>query len=213
MDARAADGQRPRPGLAAGRFLFRPVARDHRRAAGGGGEAHRRRRGGEKPKRMRRATRPRRRPLGSRERATRRYARQPRKPRRSAPPRSPPPVRRSSICGRRRRPRSSASARPRLLARPIARRGSRSTSPASCLTACRTRSASTALSTGWLEALASLPPRQQGRARRGPGREAERAARSLDDAEMKSCRSAFAKALGRPLDFSVEVDPRPYRRA
>jgi F-type H+-transporting ATPase subunit b len=24
---------------------------------------------------------------------------------------------------------------------------------------------------------------------------------------MKSCRDAFAKALGRPLDFSVDVDP------
>ena len=60
------------------------------------------------------------------------------------------------------RERQAEAARPR----PIARRGSRSTSLASCLTACRTRSASTALSTGWLKRSPRCrPPARTGSAR------------------------------------------------
>ena len=59
---------------------------------------------------------------------------------------------------------------------------------------------------GLAQAIASLPAASKERL--GAGQEARlKAPRSLDDAEIKSCRSAFAKALGRPLDFSVDVDP------
>ena len=59
---------------------------------------------------------------------------------------------------------------------------------------------------GLAQAIASLPPAS--RDALGAGHDARlKAPRSLIDAEMKSCRDAFAKALGRPLDFSVEVDP------
>ena len=33
------------------------------------------------------------------------------------------------------------------------------------------------------------------------------AARPLSEAESKSCRDAFARALGRPLNFVIAVDP------
>jgi F-type H+-transporting ATPase subunit b len=59
---------------------------------------------------------------------------------------------------------------------------------------------------GLAQAIASLPP--AGKEGLGAGEGAKlKAPRSLNDAEMKSCRNAFAKALGRPLDFSVDVDP------
>ena len=59
---------------------------------------------------------------------------------------------------------------------------------------------------GLAQALASLPPASKDGL--GAGQDARlKAPRLLNDAEMKSCRSAFAKALGRPLDFSVDVDP------
>ena len=47
---------------------------------------------------------------------------------------------------------------------------------------------------------------QQGRACAGEDARLT-AARPLTEAEMKSCRAAFAAALGRPLDFAVAVDP------
>ncbi len=59
---------------------------------------------------------------------------------------------------------------------------------------------------GVAEGLASLPAAS--RDGLGAGGDATlKAARSLDEAETKSCRDAFAKALGRPLDFAVAVDP------
>jgi F-type H+-transporting ATPase subunit b len=59
---------------------------------------------------------------------------------------------------------------------------------------------------GLAQALASLPPAS--REGLAAGQNARlKAPRSLNDAEIKSCRNAFAKALGRPLDFSVDVDP------
>ena len=59
---------------------------------------------------------------------------------------------------------------------------------------------------GLAEALASLPAAS--RDGLGAGQDARlKAARSLDEVEMKSCRDAFAKALGRPFTFSVDVDP------
>ena len=59
---------------------------------------------------------------------------------------------------------------------------------------------------GLAQAIASLPPAS--RDALGAGEAARlKAPRSLDETEMKSCRNAFAKALGRPLDFSVDVDP------
>ncbi len=58
---------------------------------------------------------------------------------------------------------------------------------------------------GLAEALASLPA--DSRDGLGAGERAKlKAARSLDETEMKSCRDAFAKALGRPLAFSLVVD-------
>jgi F-type H+-transporting ATPase subunit b len=56
------------------------------------------------------------------------------------------------------------------------------------------------------QGLASLPPASQDGF--GPGDAAKlTAARPLDEKEMKSCREAFARALGRPLDFSLDVNP------
>jgi F-type H+-transporting ATPase subunit b len=58
---------------------------------------------------------------------------------------------------------------------------------------------------GLAEALASLPAAS--RDGLGAGESARlRAARPLEETEMKSCRDAFAKALGRPLAFSLVVD-------
>jgi F-type H+-transporting ATPase subunit b len=59
---------------------------------------------------------------------------------------------------------------------------------------------------GLAQAIASLPPASRDALGAGEGARLK-APRSLNDAEMKSCRNAFAKALGRPLDFSVDVDP------
>jgi len=60
---------------------------------------------------------------------------------------------------------------------------------------------------GLAQAIASLPAASKDGI--GAGQDARlKAPRSLNDAEMRSCRNAFAKALGRPLDFSVDVDPR-----
>jgi F-type H+-transporting ATPase subunit b len=59
---------------------------------------------------------------------------------------------------------------------------------------------------GLAQALASLPPASRDGLAAGQNARLK-APRSLNDAEMKSCRNAFAKALGRPLDFSVDVDP------
>ena len=59
---------------------------------------------------------------------------------------------------------------------------------------------------GLAQALASLPAAS----RDGFGRAATArliAARPLDEKEMKSCREAFAKALGRPVNFALSVDP------
>ena len=59
---------------------------------------------------------------------------------------------------------------------------------------------------GLAEALASLPAAS----RDGFGvRDTARltAARPLDEREMKACREAFAIALGRPVNFSLSVDP------
>jgi len=57
---------------------------------------------------------------------------------------------------------------------------------------------------GLAEALASLPRASK----ESLGDELElRAARPLSAEESRSCRDAFAKALGRPLDFAVAVDP------
>jgi len=59
---------------------------------------------------------------------------------------------------------------------------------------------------GLAQAIASLPPASRDALGAGEGARLK-APRSLNDAEMQSCRNAFAKALGRPLDFSVDVDP------
>jgi F-type H+-transporting ATPase subunit b len=59
---------------------------------------------------------------------------------------------------------------------------------------------------GLAQAMASLPPASRDGLAAAQNAKLK-AARSLNDAEMKSCRSAFAKALGQPLDFSVYVDP------
>ena len=57
---------------------------------------------------------------------------------------------------------------------------------------------------GLAEALAALPQANK----QALGDELElRAARPLSAEESRSCRDAFAKALGRPLDFVVAVDP------
>ncbi len=59
---------------------------------------------------------------------------------------------------------------------------------------------------GLAEGLASLPEAS----REGLGADGNArltAARPLSASEMESCREAFAKALGRPLDFAVAVDP------
>ena len=59
---------------------------------------------------------------------------------------------------------------------------------------------------GLAQALASLPAAS--RDGFGVGDTARLiAARPLDEKEMKSCREAFAKALGRPVNFSLSVDP------
>jgi len=59
---------------------------------------------------------------------------------------------------------------------------------------------------GLADALASLPAAS--RDGLGAAEEAKlMAARPLSEAEMKSCRDAFAKALGRPLNFAPAVDP------
>jgi F-type H+-transporting ATPase subunit b len=59
---------------------------------------------------------------------------------------------------------------------------------------------------GLAEGIASLPAAS--RDGLGAGEEARlMAARPLSEAEMKSCRDAFAKALGRPLNFAPAVDP------
>ena len=59
---------------------------------------------------------------------------------------------------------------------------------------------------GLAEGLASLPAAS--RDGLGAGGDARlTAARPLSASEMKSCRDAFATALGRPLDFAVAVDP------
>ena len=59
---------------------------------------------------------------------------------------------------------------------------------------------------GLAEGLGSLPAAS--RDGLGDGENARlRAARPLSEAEVKSCRDAFAKALGRPLTFAVAVDP------
>jgi F-type H+-transporting ATPase subunit b len=59
---------------------------------------------------------------------------------------------------------------------------------------------------GLAQAMASLPPAGKEGLAVAQG-VTLKAPRLLNDAEIKSCRDAFAKALGRPLDFSVEVDP------
>jgi F-type H+-transporting ATPase subunit b len=59
---------------------------------------------------------------------------------------------------------------------------------------------------GLAQALASLPAAS--RDGFGAGETARlTAARSLDEKEMESCHAAFAKALGRPVNFSLSVDP------
>ncbi len=59
---------------------------------------------------------------------------------------------------------------------------------------------------GLADGLASLPAAS--RDGLGGGEDARlKAARPLSEAESKSCRDAFAKALGRPLNFVVAVDP------
>jgi len=59
---------------------------------------------------------------------------------------------------------------------------------------------------GLAQALASLPAAS--RDGFGAGETARlTAARSLDEKEMDSCHEAFAKALGRPVNFSLSVDP------
>jgi len=59
---------------------------------------------------------------------------------------------------------------------------------------------------GLAKALASLPePSRDGFGAAATPRLT--AARRLTDQEAQSCRDAFAKALGRPLDFAVAVDP------
>jgi F-type H+-transporting ATPase subunit b len=59
---------------------------------------------------------------------------------------------------------------------------------------------------GLANALASLPVTSRDGI--GPGEGARlTAARPLDEREVKSCREAFARALGRPLDFTIRLDP------
>jgi F-type H+-transporting ATPase subunit b len=59
---------------------------------------------------------------------------------------------------------------------------------------------------GLADGLASLPAAS--RDGLGGGEDATlKAARPLSEAESKSCRDAFARALGRPLSFVVAVDP------
>ena len=59
---------------------------------------------------------------------------------------------------------------------------------------------------GLAEGLASLPAASRDGLVAGEDARLT-AARPLTEAEMKSCRAAFAAALGRPLDFAVAVDP------
>ncbi len=58
---------------------------------------------------------------------------------------------------------------------------------------------------GLVKALASLP--ETSRNGLGAGTSRLIAARPLAPEEVQSCRDAFARALGRPLDFVVAVDP------
>ncbi len=59
---------------------------------------------------------------------------------------------------------------------------------------------------GLADGLASLPAAS--RDRFGAGEDARlKVARPLSEAESKSCRDAFAKALGRPLNFVIAIDP------
>jgi F-type H+-transporting ATPase subunit b len=58
---------------------------------------------------------------------------------------------------------------------------------------------------GLAQALASLPAASRDGFGAG-GTARLTAARSLDEKEMDSCREAFAKALGRPVNFSLSVD-------
>ena len=59
---------------------------------------------------------------------------------------------------------------------------------------------------GLAEALASLPESSRDGIG-GTGTAAADAPRELTPQEAQSCRAAFARALGRPLDFAVATDP------
>jgi F-type H+-transporting ATPase subunit b len=59
---------------------------------------------------------------------------------------------------------------------------------------------------GLAEALASLPAASRDRIDAG-GKPRLTAARALDAREAQSCRDALAKALGRPLEFTIATDP------
>ncbi len=59
---------------------------------------------------------------------------------------------------------------------------------------------------GLAEALASLPQSSRN-GMGGAGKPRLTAPRELTPQEAQSCRDAFAKALGRPLDFAVATDP------
>jgi F-type H+-transporting ATPase subunit b len=59
---------------------------------------------------------------------------------------------------------------------------------------------------GLAEGLASLPAASKDGLSAGEDARLK-AARPLSEAEMNSCRDAFAEALGRPLNFAVAVDP------